>query len=301
MKRDPVPLILGHNQFIGVDHLSQERARERQGRFDDQGRILDLLRVAVDAGVEGLMVSTHAKLKETVQLVEGDPTLRGRLAYYPIVPYAQGYVVRANQIGIPGLALESIRQARAKGSLRMMLRSARAAATRNPKHFIGPLVDMELAAFRGANVDAVFLHNSITDLLVGWNAIPVLKAFQDHVERHYDARAGFATFNFPLLMDRLRGHGLRRPVVLTSFNPVGFQMSPGRAENEAALRRDEADVVAMSIFAAGYVKPAEAFAYLKGLPGIRSAVFGASSPQHVTHSAKALQECLGPQPPLPRS
>ena len=29
------PIILGHNQLIGVDHLSQDRARNRTERFTD--------------------------------------------------------------------------------------------------------------------------------------------------------------------------------------------------------------------------------------------------------------------------
>ena len=29
------PIILGHNQFIGVDHLSQDRARNHTKRFTD--------------------------------------------------------------------------------------------------------------------------------------------------------------------------------------------------------------------------------------------------------------------------
>lgn len=287
MKGRPVPLLLGHNQFIGVDHLSQERARARADKFEDQQRILDLLRTAVEAGVEGLMVSTHPKLKQTVGLVEGSD-LEGRLAYYPIVPYAQGYATRANQIGLPGLAIETLKEARARGSLRMISRSARAVLARDPRHFIGPLVDMELAAFRDARVDVVFLHNTLTDLLLGWNATEVLTAFQDHVEDHYDARGGFATFNYPLLMERLRGHCRARPVVLTSFNPIGFQMNPGREACEATLVKGEADVVAMSIFAAGLVPAPQAFEYLHTLRGVDSVVFGASSADHVTATARNL-------------
>jgi hypothetical protein len=37
------PIILGHNQFIGVDHLSQDRARNRTDRFGDIQKILDIL------------------------------------------------------------------------------------------------------------------------------------------------------------------------------------------------------------------------------------------------------------------
>lgn len=287
MKGKPVPLILGHNQFIGVDHLSHARARERAGAFDEEKAILDLLRVAQDSGVEGLMVSTHHKLKSLLPAIRADAQL-AKLAFYPIVPYAQGYVTRANQIGIPGLAKESLKEARAGGAIRSMLQGTRATLGRDPSHFIGPLVDMELRPFAGLRVDGVFLHNAITDLLVGWDSVHMLEAFQRHVERRYDARGGFCTFNFPLLMDRIEGSRVRRPLVLSSFNPVGFQMNPGRAESEALLASGSADVVAMSIFAAGMVRPDDAFAYLQVLPGLESVVFGASSASHVRQTAGKL-------------
>jgi hypothetical protein len=49
----------------------------------------------------------------------------------------------------------------------------------------------------------------------------------------------------------------------SSFNKVGFQMCPSQPECEEALERaKDAEVIAMSVLAAGYLKPADAFGYL---------------------------------------
>ena len=41
MKIDP--LILGHNQFIGVDHFPQDRARDRVQLFSETQKIIDIV------------------------------------------------------------------------------------------------------------------------------------------------------------------------------------------------------------------------------------------------------------------
>jgi hypothetical protein len=52
----------------------------------------------------------------------------------------------------------------------------------------------------------------------------------------------------------------------TPFNKVGFLMNPSRTECEkASADLSEPTVIAMSILAAGYLKPKEAINYLQSL------------------------------------
>jgi len=74
--------------------------------------------------------------------------------------------------------------------------------------------------------------------------------------------------------------GIKKPLIMASFNSAGFQMNPSREECERCLREYDVDVLAMSTLAAGYLKPKEAYEYLFSLPNIKSVVVGVSTKEH---------------------
>ena len=57
-------------------------------------------------------------------------------------------------------------------------------------------------------------------------------------------------------------------------------MCPSQGECEEALERaSEAEVIAMSVLAAGYLKPVDAIGYLANLDGLSGLVIGVSKEQ----------------------
>lgn len=290
MSSKPAPLILGHNQFIGVDHLSQDKGREREQRFADAQRILDLIAFAHAEGVEGLMMSTHQRVREILPLIASDTRLAPSLRMYPIIPYAQGYVRRANEVGLVRMGMEAIEGATAGKKLGMAWTSGLGLLRRDVFGLLGSLVDTELLPLKGLKVDCVILHNVLTDMLLGWGAEEAFRFFDEHVRDKHGVRPAYATFNYPLLMNRFEEWGMARPLVLTSFNPMGFQMNPSREACEETLARGTSDVIAMSVFAAGLVSPTKAVEYLSTLGRVESVVFGASSPAHVSETSKLLRD-----------
>jgi hypothetical protein len=96
-------------------------------------------------------------------------------------------------------------------------------------------------------------------------------------------------------VDKFRHWGIDfgEVVIATAFNGVGFQMNPSREECERAL----ADVnfpcvIAMSVLAAGYLKPAEAIDYVLTLPNLKGVVVGVSKEHHARDTFKLLEERL---------
>jgi hypothetical protein len=66
-------------------------------------------------------------------------------------------------------------------------------------------------------------------------------------------------------------------VVAAPFNKIGFQMNPSRAACEEALRTNHWPILlAISVLAAGYLKPVEATEYLASLPNLRGVAVGVS-------------------------
>ena len=51
-----VPIVLGHNAFFGVDHLSAARGARRAADFAEPDRILEVVRAAAAHGAEGMMM-----------------------------------------------------------------------------------------------------------------------------------------------------------------------------------------------------------------------------------------------------
>ncbi|MEM3551478.1 MAG: hypothetical protein QXV01_10355, partial [Candidatus Bathyarchaeia archaeon] len=104
---------------------------------------------------------------------------------------------------------------------------------------------------------------------------------------------GFNTGNFALLVEKFRGWdiNLEDVVIAAPFNKVGFQMVPSREECERALESlPKPNVLAISILAAGYLKPEEAVDYIAGLPNIKGVAVGISKEKHATGTFKLLRE-----------
>jgi hypothetical protein len=235
------------------------------------------------------MVSTHSRVHELLKLLEASERARTELRFYPMIPYAQGYVRRANEVGLVRLVQEALLGAAANTHPRQLVRSALAFASGRPWAALGPLIDAELRPFRRFQVDAICLHNVLTDLLLGYGSRQLFQFFDRYVRARFGVTPAYVTLNYPLLAQRLEAWGLRRPLVVSSFNKLGFQMNPSREACEQELRANRTDVVAMSIFAAGLIPPCEAAEYVRALPGIKSVVFGASSAKHMRETRELLR------------
>ena len=68
-------------------------------------------------------------------------------------------------------------------------------------------------------------------------------------------------------------------------------MNPSKISCENALKEiSESEVIAMSILAAGYLKPLEAIDYLRTLPNFSGAVVGVSKENHAKQTFTLLKE-----------
>jgi hypothetical protein len=105
-------------------------------------------------------------------------------------------------------------------------------------------------------------------------------------------KPGFETRNFVCLVNRLKQWNMdfKEIIIATPLNKVGFQMNPSKEDCEKALASlGEPMVIAMSVLAAGYLKPEQAISYIRNLPNLRGVVVGVSKEQHAT-SFRLLKE-----------
>jgi len=286
------PIVLGHNQFFGVNHLSQDAARSRVEKFSQMKNIGDIIKYSLDNNVKGMMLSTHPKAKDILDYLKSEG-LSDEINFYPMLPYAQGYVRKANEKGVMGLFNEIFGSVSTSKKLKILFKGGMGALQQDVGKLLSTLVDVELIPFNDLNVKAVFFHNVFADLALAMDGEEIFGTYIDHVKDEYDAIPAFGTFNFARMVMKFEEWGFKKPLIMASFNKVGFQMNPSKEECERVLKEYNVDVMAMSTLAAGYLKPKEAYEYLGSLPNIKSVVVGVSTKEHADETFGLIRKyCL---------
>ncbi|MDQ6865972.1 MAG: hypothetical protein M3044_19360 [Thermoproteota archaeon] len=284
-------VFLGDNPFFGVDHLSQERAREKASQSQNFDNMLEVMDYSLNAGAKGMVVSTHPKLKNFIDYgISRKPNLINKIEFFPILPYVQGYVLKVNEKGLLRTIMDLLSPPVGfQRKLKIMTKGGLGAIKKDFFELFKVLIDTELIRIQNLNIKKVFLHDVLTDLALSLNLRNAFKVFQEHLHDEYDIEAGLVTKNFPKLVYKLDEWNLNFATLMTSFNKVGFQMNPSRESCENCLLDYRGDIIAMSVLAGGYLRLNEAYEYVLSQPKIKNVVIGISS---IAHAKSTLQLLL---------
>lgn len=277
-------VVLGHNQFFGVDHLSSQRGAQRAAYFADVQNVITVIRLAHQAGANGLMLSTHPRAIAICDALRNDQELRANLQIVPLLPYAQKYVTKANEVGMVRAVTGTLSEASMRDRLGLGVDFVRTVLRRDPVDMVRALIRLELRVFRSLPIPVVFLHDAISDLLLSLGTPRVFDIYRSTLLKRFGARAGVATKNLPLLLERFQAWGLEVPVILTHVNKAGFHINPSLEAHEKCLRDGQLEVMAMGTLASGFLKPIEAATYVRQFPAVKSVVIGTSTPSHITET-----------------
>jgi hypothetical protein len=278
-------ILLGDNPFFGVDHLSQERAREKAKHSQNFDNMLRVIQYSLNAGAKGMVVSTHPKLMDFIEHIRVKSDLLDKIEFFPILPYTQGYVLKINEKGIVKTLMDTINPATGfQNRVKILTKSGLGAIRRDLFELFKVFIDIELIRLRNAKMKTVFLHDVLTDLALSLNLKSVFEIFQMHLHDKYNIEAGIVTKNFPKLVASLDEWNLDFSTIMTSFNKVGFQMNPSKQACEDCLLNYNGHIIAMSVLAGGYVRPQEAYEYILSQPKINTVVIGVSSIFHAKNT-----------------
>jgi hypothetical protein len=292
-RRPVAPIVLGHNAFFGVDHLSAERGSEREAHFSDPARVLEIVEAAHSAGAGGLMLSTHERAVPICDLIAQAGALRDALRIYPLLPYAQKYVTRSNEVGMINVILETLSGTSLMGKLNLLWQGSKAALTKDVNAVLSAVMQVELKPFRRLDTHAVFLHDAFTDLALALGLRDVFEFYLSEVPKIAGAEGAFATKNLPSFLEAFTRWGLPRPLVMTHFNKAGYHMNPDRTRCEQAVADHPVSVLAMGSLASGYLRPDDAYAYLAGVRNIGGVVVGVSRLSHIDETFAAIRKHMG--------
>jgi hypothetical protein len=271
-------ILFGDNQFFGINHMSEDKARQQMMQFADLPAILDTLAAARDAGINAFMCTTHDRISEIADAVRSAPEEWPDFKFYPCMPYAHKYANAVTDLGYLGTVRKFLPS---EGLFDSALRGGKALMTRDVEGIATLLIDAEMKPFHGLKTPIVFVQNVVTDMLLGLGYADAFKIFADHIWSRYDAEPGFITMNLPKLLPMLASVGIHNPIICANVNKSGFRMSGGIEAYREATQRWPARVIAMSVLASGAIPAAEAIEWVVNEPYVRSILFGASSERNI--------------------
>ncbi len=283
-------LLLGDNQFFGINHMSEEKARAQAIRFQDTQAIIDVVDIALDNGIRTLMCTTHERIAEVCDHMRANPQRYADYRVYPCMPYAHKYANAVTDNGMLGALKQFLPE---EGLLNAAVRGGKSFMKKDIEGIITLLVDAEMKMFQGLNTPVVFLQNVVVDLMLGLGFDEAFAIFDRHVRERYNAEPGFITMNLPMLLDTLDRVGVKNPIVCANINEIGFRMSGGIEAYEQALRERPFRPVAMSVFASGAIPPRRALEWIHDHANVESIVFGASSRSSIESTTGIVRELWG--------
>jgi hypothetical protein len=271
-------LLFGDNQFFGVNHMSEEKARAQAMRFQNTAAIIEVLDIAYDTGIKTFMCTTHERIEAVCDHMRANPQRYQDFLFYPCMPYAHKYANAMTDYGMLGAIKHFMPN---EGFIDAAMRGGMSLAKKDIEGITTLLIDAEMKMFHGLRTPVIFLQNVVVDLILGLGFKDAFRIFANHVRERYDAEPGFITMNLPLLLDVLEELGIDNPIVCSNINKIGFRVCGGTEAYERALNERKFRAIAMSVFASGAIPANEAIEWVCQQPNIESIVFGASSQANI--------------------
>ena len=278
-------ILFGDNQFFGVNHMSEEKARTQSLKFRDTASIMKVLDIAYGAGIRTFMCTTHDRIAEVCDVIRQNPSRYPDFKFYPGMPYAHKYANAVTEEGTLG-ALKKFTTGSVLGTI---AKGGKALATQDVIGLMKLLVDAEMKMFEGLSTEVIFLQNVMTDLILGLDFKNIFVAFSEHIKDKYKAEPGFFTMNLPRLLTVLEECGIGNPIICSAINKIGFRMCGGIEAYEKVIAERDFRPIAMSVLGSGAIAPEEAIQYVCSQRNIESIVFGASSKAHILQTKELIE------------
>src|SRR5260370_14283565 len=145
--------LFGDNQFFGVNHMSEEKARQQLLKFKDTSAIIAVLDDAYDVGIRTFMCTTHDRIGEICDHMRARRTRYKDFIYFPCMPYAHKYANSVSQVGV----METIQRFAAGGGISTLMRGAVGTLTRDMHALMRLLVDAAGKRLEGLDAAVILL------------------------------------------------------------------------------------------------------------------------------------------------
>jgi len=272
--------------------MSQEKAQQLAEKFHDINNIYKIYDHAFTAGINAVMLNSNDRASDICEYFRSNSRKYSHINWYPSIPYPHKYANMVSELGIMG-ALKNIliKDNSASGTLSLMTRGGSALLSKDVVKLIQLLIDVEMKIFLGLNIKVIFLQNIITDLILGFDIKEIFEGYCYHIRNKYNAIPGLITQNLPYLKAKLEEWEIEEVVLCSSFNKIGYLMSPGVQDYVKIAQNNDStkfQLMAMSTLASGAINAKEAYAFINQQK-MQSVVFGASSKNHIEETVSLIE------------
>lgn len=285
-------IVFGDNQFFGINHMSQEKAQQLSEKFYEIDNIFQIYDAAIESGIEAIMLNSNDRAKDITTYFKDNKKKYGHIKWYPSIPYPHKYANLVAEKGIfPAINEVLFKDNSVGGMMNMVMKGGSAVLQKDAIKLMNMLIDVEMRMFKGLDVKVVFLQNIITDLILGYDIKEVFYEYCKHVRKKYNALPGLITQNMPLLKRKLEDWGIEEVVICSSFNKIGYLMSPDIDSYIETIKNNDSNkyqLMVMSTMASGAVPAKEAYEFINKQK-VQSVVFGASSKKHIEETVKLIK------------
>lgn len=267
-------LILGDNQFFGVNHANLKKASLTRELFDSHQRISDFINKSLKIGLDGFMINSNNLGFKVIE--EFDFKNQNAECHYSI-PYPHKYAGLVNDSGMTALVTLVFKSLR----VRDLFSVVKFLLSFNVAHLLPIVVRMEIPKSLPKG-SVVYLQNIVTDLTMGLNnGDKILSAYIKSV-KIMGYMPGLITLNPINLMELLKKNHSQDDVFLCfNINYSGFNVFPSVLKVEEAIEDAKKNtrwkLMGMSIFSSGSkgISIKESIEYIKSLE-LDYVVFGSS-------------------------
>lgn len=264
-------IILGDNQFFGVNHFDLKKGEKTKNKFNNSFKIERFIKESHKIGLDGFMINSNDL---GYKLISNSSFEENKEIHYSI-PYPHKYANMINESGMLSLGLHVIKNT---SIIKNIFIGFKYLFTRKIKHIIPLILDIEIPKNLKKG-SYVYLQNIITDLLVGIGREDLIIGFINSVtEMGY--KPGIITLNPILLNKHLvnadKTNFLKDLIVCFNINKEGFNVFPNLQNVEKFIKsKTQYKLMGMSIFASGAGNIPSSIDYIKELP-LDYVVFGTS-------------------------
>ena len=274
-------IILGDNQFFGVNHFDLKKGEKTKLKFDTTKKIKAFIDDSLNIGINGFMINSNEMGYELITSFDFD---NNKEIHYSI-PYPHKYANMVNENGMLSLFKHLYNNT---SLIKNIIGGVKLVTTQNLKSLTPLALNLEVPSnLRKGSY--IYMQNIITDLLLGLGRGDILIEFINSVCR-LGYKPGIITLN-PIVFDKIlqnesKNIWIRDLIVCFNINKEGFNVFPSLSAVENFIEsRPKYKLMGMSIFASGAANIPDSINYIKKL-NLDYVVFGSSRLENITSNFK---------------
>ena len=268
-------IILGDNQFFGVNHFDLQKGTKTKLKFDSLKKIETFINESLDIGLDGFMINSN---DIGYKLISETDFNDNKEIHYSI-PYPHKYANMINESGMLSLLQYVIRNS---SFLKNVLIGFKLLFTRNVKYLIPLSLDIEVPTNLKKG-SYIYMQNVITDLLLGMGREDLIIGFINSVTKK-GFKPGIITLN-PTKLDSILTKNkilkIQDLIVCFNINKQGFNVFPSLSSVLIFIEsKPKYKLMGMSIFASGAANIPNSIEFINKLK-LDYVVFGTSKLSNV--------------------